>query len=242
MRKAIVTFCDENYRPGLEVLVASIRRWNQEIEVLVITNMTEEIEGCTFVPASDYNPDCGAWPQIPIYVTEAFGWVEYDRIIVIQPDMIVVGDLNRILNAALPEFGAVPGYGISPPPQHRGMRGFGDGMMIIKPSIEMRDWILDYNGVGGQEATIQYALENQWACELPYTWNMSKRRYRHFGGSWNMIKDEIIILHYVGEDKPWMENEDYEYRRLNDVWRSYAAGNPIPLPRSKYEVENEIIL
>ena len=57
-----------------------------------------------------------------------------------------------------------------------------------------------------------------------------------------MIKDEIIILHYVGEDKPWMENEDYEYRRLNDVWRSYAAGNPIPLPRSKYEVENEIIL
>jgi len=39
-----------------------------------------------------------------------------------------------------------------------------------------------------------------------------------------------------------MENEDYEYRRLNDVWRSYAAGNPIPLPRSKYEVENEIVL
>ena len=232
MRKAIVTFCDDNYRPGLLVLVASIRRWNKEIEIVVITNMTDEIEGCRFVPPSNYNPDCGAWPLIPIYITEAFGWVEYDRIIVLQPDMIVVGDLNRILNASLPEFGAVPAYGQAPPPRHGVMRGFNDGMMIIKPSIEMRDWVLAFNGLGGQEATVQYALKHQWACELPYTWNMSKRWFQHFKGSWDMIKDEIIILHYVGRDKPWMkEIEDPKYKKLNDVWRSYALGKPVPLPK-----------
>ena len=232
MRKAIVTFCDDNYRPGLEALVSSIRRWNKDIEIVAITNMTDEIEGCRFVTPSNYNPDCGVWPQIPIYITEAFGWVEYDRIIVLKPDMIVVGDLNRILNAPLPEFGAVPDYGTLPPPDIDGMRGFNDGMMIIKPSIEMRDWVLAFNGAGGQEATVQYALANQWACELPYTWNMSKRWFSEYKGAWNTLKDEIIVLHYVGPDKPWMLWEDPRYKKLNDLWVSYAVGDPTPLPEA----------
>jgi len=231
MMKAIVTFCDDNYRPGLIVLISSIRRWNKDIEIIVITNMTDEIEGCRFVAPSSYDPNCGEWPLIPLYVTEAFGWVKYDRIIVLQPDMIVVGDLNRILNASMPEFGTVPAFGYSQPPNLNGMRGFNDGMMIIKPSIKMRDWILGYNGLGGQEATVQYAVNNQWPCELPYTWNMSKRWYDGFPQAWNMIKDEIVILHYVGKDKPW-DSDGGKYKPLNDVWSSYASGVPIQLPES----------
>jgi len=40
-------------------------------------------------------------------------------------------------------------------------------------------------------------------------------------------------LHYVGKDKPWLETGGAEYRKLNDVWHSYATGSPIPLPEAK---------
>jgi len=48
----------------------------------------------------------------------------------------------------------------------------------------------------------------------------------------NNLKDNAISVHYVGPDKPWMDNEDKRYSELNNVWRSYASGTPIPLPEA----------
>jgi hypothetical protein len=231
--KAIVTFCDQNYRPGLEVLVKSIRRWS-DIEIICLTEMTEQIEGCKFIKPTHIIEDRvgKGWPYPYFVATEAFGWTQYDLIIIMQPDMIIVGDLNRILKASLPDFGTVPAYGQSPPPQHAGMRGFNDGLVIIKPNEEMRDRVMQINGFGAQVALNDYASLFQWPCELPYTWNMSKRWFSHFKGAWNMIKDEIVVLHYVGKDKPWHTEQDENYAKLNDLWRAYRDGDFAELPES----------
>ena len=89
------------------------------------------------------------------------------------------------------------------------------------------------NGFGAQVALNHYASLFQWPCELPYTWNMSKRWFTHQKGAWNTLKDEVVILHYVGKDKPWMSEYDPEYKVLNNVWWKYKAGDYIPLPEAK---------
>ena len=229
---AIVTFCDKNYRPGLKVLVESIRRWS-DIEIIVITDMKEPLNGCRFVkPSHIIDERIGkGWPLPYFVATEAFGWTQYERVIILQPDMLIVGDINRILNAPLPEFGTVPNYGKVPPNYQGGLREFNDGLVILKPSEQMRERVMNINGFGAQAALNNYASLYQWPCELPYTWNMSKRWFTHQKGAWNTLKDETIILHYVGKDKPWQE-DDPEYKKLNDVWRSYAMGDVVQLPEA----------
>ena len=231
--KAIVTFCDKNYRPGLEVLVKSIRRWS-DIEIICITDMKEPLNGCRFVEPSHIIEDRlgKGWPKPYFVATEAFGWIEYERIIILQPDMLIVGDLNRILNASLPEFGTVPDYGKFTPPVHDGLRGFNDGLVILKPSNEMRERVMRINGFGAQVALNNYASLFQWPCELPYTWNMSKRWFTHQKGAWDTLKDEAIILHYVGQEKPWDRDYDLEYKELNNVWWSHKEGDYIKLPEA----------
>jgi len=226
--QAIVTFCTKSYRPGLEVLVKSIRRWS-DIEIICITDMTEPIDGCRFVYPAQYLKDRTTWPQSPIHSTEAFGWEQYERIIILQPDMLIVGDLNRILNAPLPEFGTVPNYG-KVPPNNKGLREFNDGLVIFKPSEEMRERVMKINGFGGQVALNLYADIWQWPCELPYTWNMSKRWFSHYPEAWNMIKDEVVVLHYVGQHKPWMNGP--HYKKLDNVWHEHKKGDYIPLPEA----------
>jgi hypothetical protein len=52
---------------------------------------------------------------------------------------------------------------------------------------------------------------------LPMQYNTLKRIYIHHRPLWDKIRNEIVLLHYVG-DKPWAPT-DNKYNELNNLWR-----------------------
>jgi len=228
--RAVHLFAAENYLPGVDAFVKSFRLWDEETEIILTTDADYEGECRVVRPDKAYKSD--GWPKAPFTCVHAFGFTEYDRIIFMQPDMLITGDVKRITRATLPEFGAVPDYVKRQPDNLDGMLSFNDGLMVVKPSEEMRDGIKAVNGRGGQAAANEWAAKNKRPTELPYSWNISKRWFGLRPNSWNDLREQIINVHYTGPDKPWMDGEDPTYKKLNDVWRSYAAGVPCKLPEA----------
>ena len=240
MRIAFHTSCNEAYLPGLEVLVAGIRRSMPDVDIVVTSRDIKAVKGCNIVhPAPILNDirEYDRWNRALWYYMNAAALTEYDRVIMVGCDQLIVGDLTQVVKNP-PEFGALVEVGKEGAKLYNGRApAFCTGMMIITPGdlselvsiANEREWPLS-----------EQTVWNEWAFrnnvdvkQLPEHYDLMRRSFVHFPDRWNKIKGEAVSIHYVGPDKPWMgPPQDKRYAPLWDLWKSYADGKPIEVPEA----------
>jgi lipopolysaccharide biosynthesis glycosyltransferase len=100
---------------------------------------------------------------------------------------------------------------------------FNTGLFVFQPGIfdEIQEFALNMGAVKklGDQLVLNkffYSKYPERVRMLDYRWNTLRRLKTSFPASWK--PDEIKMLHYVGEPKPWEKPDDREFRRL---WKKY---------------------
>ena len=238
MNVAIHTSCNKAYLPGLIVLVEGIRRSMPDIDIVVTSNDIEFVPGCQIVkphPLLDTIKEYNRWNHAAWHYMNAAS-LDYDRVLMVGCDQLIVGDMSEIFED-MPEYGALVEYGKTKPHKYRdSFYTFCSGTMIVTPG-NLPELVSIANecewGLADQTVWNEWAFRNNVDVkQLPEYYDLTKRSFLCDPKRWNNLKDNAISVHYVGPDKPWMDNEDKRYSELNNVWRSYASGTPIPLPEA----------
>jgi lipopolysaccharide biosynthesis glycosyltransferase len=138
------------------------------------------------------------------YTLETFRQVEYERIVFLDMDLIVVDTIRPLFDFG-GSFGAVPCY-MSRRDKISSHKFNGGVFVVNDPFIceEVYQALLSL-AIPGSSVAEQMALNKYFAATLlPKTYNMEKRicnskRYAH-------LLDKARIWHFVGANKPWMKS------------------------------------
>ena len=126
---------------------------------------------------------------------------EYDRVIYLDADTVVLGSLDELINA--PEFAAAPC--VTAPDQ------LCAAVMVIKPSKEMFADLVSKIGklpsYDGSDQGFINSYFNDWFTgpperRLPLKYN-TPRILSLFKPAWDRFAADMGVLHYFGPKKPW---------------------------------------
>ena len=126
--------------------------------------------------------------------------VEYEKVVALDGDLLIVQPIDDLFDR--PELSAVPDQ--NPPDM------FNSGVMVLEPKLSTFEDMLEkiyttpsYN-VGDQGFLNKYFsgwYHGDTAAHLPIKYNAIMRMSNfHF---WKDIKDQVRVLHFSGEAKPW---------------------------------------
>jgi len=251
MKKAVFIPCDKNYLPGLKVTLFSLRRNGNLPEEVDICVISEDIHpnsvrsfGAKIVrpKTEDYDelPQSSYWPPIVHYTYESLR-SEYERVVWIGADQLIVGDISELFHDDAPPFMAMVDS------QHPdGVICTGMLAVTVSAFPNMWEQVMELALAGDSYDGGDQGVMNAWVetYEVPifkyHPWvDVSKRVYLKDPKRWNQIMHLVKSIHFVGPEKPWMEstiNNESEmdaYGPLHMLWRSYQEGAHIlPLPQS----------
>jgi len=200
------------------VLIKSLRYHNslENVDIVVISDDLDNIPGCLI-----HKPDRLRFEQIPnrVFDIAAFYFLasfqlEYERLIWMGADQLILGDLSYLFYGDLPL--------ISAPAEGNGIfRGHHEkictGMLVVKPGPEMYEQVMEIamEGVsydGGDQGVI-----NEWLIRQDIQPNIIPFEYdasiRHSAEAWWDVS-EYKSIHFVGE-KPW---NSLERKGLYGLW------------------------
>ena len=231
MRVAFHTSCNEAYLPGLRVLINGIRRTLPDIDILVTSRDLKGVEGCTIIhpaPILGDIPESGRWDRSAWDCMNAAGLVDYDRIVMVGCDQLIVGDVSEYLKN-MPKYGALINMGANGGELYKGkFPYFCTGSMIITPGnlkelvaiAKEQEWHL-----ADQTVWNEWAYRNDVEIkQLPEHFDITKRSFVCDKPRWDRLKAKAISVHFVGQHKPWMAGDEKGYKPLNDIWREHALG------------------
>ena len=176
-------------------------------------------------------PDVEKYSKIDLSITikelsatyfklDIFAFTEYDRIVFIDSDVLVLGDISELFSFSKGDMGACSTYRR----KTDSLEGtINSGVMVLnKPVIN--------NGVYDslvEEAQKGFSLPDQETINniigprivrLDKKYNMEKRMYKSKKFNWK----DAVILHYVSH-KPWYKHppcgRDRGFDELHDLWR-----------------------
>jgi len=239
MRVAFHTSCNEAYLPGLEMLIKGIRRTLPDVDILVTSRDLKSVDGCTIIhpaPLLGDIPEYGRWNRAVWDYMNAAALTDYDRVVMVGCDQLIVGDVSGVLKN-MPAFGAMVEHGTLGPQIYKDkFYAFCTGMMIITPG-NLKELVAIAKECEWPLA--EQSVWNEWAYRndidvkpLPEHFDVTMRSFVADKPRWNRLKDKAVSVHFVGPHKPWMKDSDPAYKLLNDTWRSYASGNPVKLPEA----------
>jgi len=237
MSAAFHTSCNEAYLPGLKVLIKGIRRTLPCVDIFVTSRDLKQVEGCTIIhpaPILSDIPEYGRWNRAVWDYMNAAALTDYQRIIMVGCDQLIVGDISEMLDM-MPEFGALVEHGTTgPKPYKNKFNAFCTGSMIITPG-NLKELVSIAKEC--QWPLAEQSVWNEWAFrngvkvkEFPSYYDVTKRLFVANKPLWNSLKDKALSVHFVGAHKPWMEGNEKGYENLNNVWRDHANGKTTPLP------------
>ena len=245
-----IAFCsliDDDYAIGLMALLKSLRQFNPEISLPFLVyhgtplspNLTAELERL-YTPirflAVDPEPyrkcrfsSYRRWGVSPAWRYEIFRQSDFDRLIYIDADMLVTGDISPLL-AFQGSLGACP----LPPGEGMELRhagGFNAGLMSIDKSLRTPEvW----------SELLRVAESRPWSGNQIVLNIVLGKLYQPLSNIFNLTTCEVTfdnlcdarILHYVGWQKPWHEPAFDPYQlekagseiceRLLTIWRKYG--------------------
>lgn len=237
---AILATCSPpqyDFRPGLEVLLFSLRKHNGELPAIVL--ITDEIdswpgvERIIRVNRSDYSGvNCGLnrFKQAH-WKYEAFGLSEYDRVVYMDADLLCLGDIAYLIYGGNYDFGAAPDSGGARTcRQYHTWNLYNTGLMVLSGDmLKSREALIklasgNFKSLDGGDMGI--INEYIWRMkpkhvELPADYNCLKRRYHFRRHEWDRMRPNLRLLHYVGK-KPWQGGEK-GYEELDELWHKYQA-------------------
>jgi len=156
-----------------------------------------------------------------LYKFEAFSYIKYDRIITIDTDMLVIGNISKLLTIPC-NFGAVQAYDAKTDTLNK-EKYFDTGLTIIdkqylnKSTYEnlLELTILD------RKMSEQNILNNYFKNKvtlLPKKYNYEK--VLHFSINFKIPLNKVKILHYVSY-KPWEKNkptQELKFKEIENLW------------------------
>jgi len=142
-----------------------------------------------------------------------FGYEEFERIIYLDSDLIVIKSIDHLFREVTEDFAACA---CTPYWEDR----FNSGVMVLKPDkavfkdlMAKKDTLYTYDG-GDQGFLNSYF--RKWR-KLDIKYNAGKRIYSETPEHWARIDHHVI--HFVG-GKPWLGGEP-GYKALEEMWFSY---------------------
>lgn len=229
MKIAFVFCADRSFLVGLNKLYKSLVKYNSWISTydkVLLTDNVDSYEDFKIVDCSNIKYNCPKERfKKTFYKLYIFNLTDYDRIIFIDSDILCLGDISLFLNQQLdlPFYAAKDdGFKLK--------ESINSGVMLVnKPLISNKvfEQISELakkqqvkKNYGDQQVINEYIkLYKVKTGILDTKYNALKRLYIHQKNTWNKIKDDIRLLHFVG-DKPW-NPEDEEYSELNKLWNEF---------------------
>ena len=142
-----------------------------------------------------------------------FGHTEFDRIIFLDSDLIVVKSIDHLFDEVETDFAACA---CTPYWEHR----FNSGVMVIQPDktifedmMAQKDTMFTYDG--SDQGFLNSYFKDWQKLDIKY--NAGKRIYSETPDHWAQIDHHII--HFVG-GKPWLGGEA-GYEELERLWHEY---------------------
>ena len=140
----------------------------------------------------------------------AFGYEEYERIVFIDADTIVVKSMDHLFVEVKTNFAACAQ---TPYFEHL----FNSGMMIFKPSRALYEDLISKKDVlptvdGGDQGFLNEYFKDWEKLDIKY--NAGKRIYSERREEWDRMDHHVI--HFVG-GKPWLGGEK-GYEELEKLW------------------------
>lgn len=219
---AYITYFSGRYILGLIALIRSIRRFTNT-KIIVLCSDTEivspilkekNVEICQIKPINNPNAHGQSRFKDTYNKLRIFDFVEYDKLVYIDSDCIVLKNVDILFNLQT-EISAAPDWGL------KYAKGFNSGVLVFTPSDKLRKIIeegLKHNiasADGGDQGFLNEILKDK-ITYIPPEYNYLKRNYDK--RSWVFDKENISILHYVGV-KPWdILDFDPKYENLNQLW------------------------
>ncbi|MDN0195326.1 glycosyltransferase [Streptomyces sp. S.PNR 29] len=233
-RIAFASYVDENYLPGFLVLLRSLALSNpgvcEDFVVLyddlrpgsiariralhprIVLRRVNDTHYDSYQKGDQDN----YLVRKAYFILDVFRLREYDTVITLDTDMVVLGDLGELLKlreglAAVPQFF----YG-----QHK----LNSGLLVIQREYLSDAFCakLDATGRSGDyeldkhdQGILNAVLDGDF-IRLDARYNFVKRR---LSGDLP-VPDDTAILHFTGRHKPWQGGEA-GYSQAEEVWRSY---------------------
>nr|WP_315401628.1 glycosyltransferase [uncultured Duganella sp.] len=253
MKVGFCTLVNEGYVPGLIALLNSLTYTNPTIDLpfLVYLDKTlpphvqASIERCygnvafEQIDESSYG-QCQfdgyrSWGMNPAYRYEIFKNEEFDQLIYIDADMLVVGDIGPLLSfsGALGACRLPPGEGM----ELKKIGGFNAGLLNIGREVRTPEvWrllleVAESEAWTGNQTVLNLVLESHFE-ELPAQYNV---------GTSHMTEASLAsarILHFLGKKKPWEPVPFDHYQlagagpemcdRLLKLWRQFENVKQYP--------------
>lgn len=255
MKRALVTMVDDDFYPGFRAFIISFLKHNLFFEddlVIIDAGLSQETKEkiqryYSRIVFKSPNKDMYKNVSLPlvkkqlqktIYKLEIFSYSEYDRIVFIDSDCLVLGDISRLFNEESP-IAAVPAFlrskGI--------LNEINSGVIVINKPIINSGMHLELIKNMVHEGIVlpdQQAINKHFdgrITRLPKEFNVEKRYSDIKLGSYDATFDNgkpIKILHYVGE-KPWYKTRtEVAYQSLYDFWERFhtisVRRSPMSIP------------
>jgi len=246
---AFASYVDNNYLAGFEVLVKSLmlnNPWVDQDFLILYDDLTSEsiariaalypkfvfrkVDGSRY-SAYAKGDQTNYLVEKAYYILDAFRVRDYDRLVTLDVDMVVLGDIRHLVDTDA-AFGAVP--------QHFDSRGnwrINSGVMTFDRRVMNDDFVARMDAIGNAGA---YDLERHDQGILSAVLDGD---YHRLSSEYNLVKRAVKhgthppegtrILHFTGSTKPWTGGEvgyalaeqhwhDYDLPAVA-FWREYVA-------------------
>ncbi|AXG79880.1 glycosyltransferase [Streptomyces paludis] len=237
-RIAFASFVDENYLPGFLALLRSLALTNPKVcedflvlhdglrpsSVARIRALHPRVE-LRRVDAARYDSYAKGdqdnyLVRKAYFILDVFRIRDYDTVITLDTDMVVLGDLSELLTlreglAAVPQFF----YG-----QHK----LNSGLLVIQREYLTDEFCarIDATGRSGDyeldkhdQGILNAVLDGDFR-RLDNRYNFVKRR---LSGD-QPVPDDTAILHFTGRHKPWLGGES-GYAQAEERWREFEMSD-----------------
>ncbi len=233
-RVAFASFVDENYLPGFLALLRSLALSNPEVceDFLVLHDGLRPASLARIralhprvkprrVDAARYDAYAKGdqnnyLVRKAYFLLDVFRVRDYDTIITLDTDMVVLGDLSELLRlreglAAVPQF-------------FYGTHKLNSGLLVIQREFLSDAFCerIDETGLAGSyeldkhdQGILNAVLDGDFV-RLPARYNFVKRR---LSGD-KPVPDDTAVLHFTGRHKPWQGGEN-GYAEAEARWREF---------------------
>jgi glycogenin glucosyltransferase len=139
-----------------------------------------------------------------------FDLVDFDKIVFLDADMLVTRSLDHLFDR--PHMSAVNAGGLLP--GHESWTQLNSGLLVVEPSRELfaalaRRLAALTDGEGGGDQELLHAQFPDWPhreeLHLDHGYNMFHTHLDEYHARFGWTLDQVAVLHFIGESKPWQE-------------------------------------